>query len=182
VQSFRAAGSPVLARELIPGGRAWQRLPAPVEPSRPGRQTRRDQRREPAGRSRGLRGLMARSVLAGPAMRRMMMPLRNVSSLAAPYALMWGHIAEYLHLSEGGRRRPIKHRSARSGWPQRYPLPAESCGTAAVSPFAILGCDRPATGSGRGTCGLSWPGRADVTGTGDGGHGRESWFAAMLDL
>jgi hypothetical protein len=34
----------------------------------------------------------------------------------------------------------------------------------------------------RGTCGLSWPGRADVTGTGDGGHGRESWFAAMLDL
>ena len=34
----------------------------------------------------------------------------------------------------------------------------------------------------RGTCGLSWPARADVTGTGDGGHGRESWFAAMLDL
>src|ERR1022692_4078918 len=31
----------------------------------------------------------------------------------------------------------------------------------------------------RGTCGLSWPGRADVTGTGDGGHGRESWFAAV---
>jgi hypothetical protein len=48
-------------------------------------------------------------------------------------------IAEYLHLSEGGRRRPIKHRSARSGRPQRYPLPAESCGTAAVSPFAIMG-------------------------------------------
>jgi hypothetical protein len=46
---------------------------------------------------------------------------------------------EYLHLSEGGRRRPIKHRSARSGRPQRYPLPAESCGTAAVSPFAIMG-------------------------------------------
>jgi hypothetical protein len=40
--------------------------------------------------------------------------------------------AEYLHLFEGGRRRPIKHRSARSGRPQRYPLPAESCGTAAV--------------------------------------------------
>jgi hypothetical protein len=40
----------------------------------------------------------------------------------------------------------------------------------------------PATGSRRGTCGLSWPGRADVTGTGDGGHGRESWFAVMLDL
>ena len=36
--------------------------------------------------------------------------------------------------------------------------------------------------SGRGTCGLSWPGRADVTGTGDGVHGRGSWFAAMLDL
>ena len=47
--------------------------------------------------------------------------------------------AEYLHLFEGGRRRPIKHRSARSGRPQRYPLPAESCGTAAVSPFAIMG-------------------------------------------
>ena len=90
--------------------------------------------------------------------------------------------AEYLHLSEGGRRRPVKHRSARSGRPQRYPLPAESCGTAAVSPFAIMGRDRPATGSRRGTCGLSWPGRADVTGTGDGGHGRESRFAAMLDL
>jgi hypothetical protein len=52
----------------------------------------------------------------------------------------------------------------------------------AVSPFAIMGPDRPATGSGRGTCGLSWPGRADVTGTSDGGHGRESRFAAMLDL
>ena len=37
-------------------------------------------------------------------------------------------------------------------------------------------------GSRRGTCGLSWPARADVTGTGDGGHGRESRFAAMLDL
>ena len=36
--------------------------------------------------------------------------------------------------------------------------------------------------SGRGTCGLSWPDRADVTGTGDGRHGREPWFAAMLDL
>jgi hypothetical protein len=36
--------------------------------------------------------------------------------------------------------------------------------------------------SSRGTCGLSWPGCADVTGTGDGGHGRESWVAAMLDL
>jgi hypothetical protein len=41
---------------------------------------------------------------------------------------------------------------------------------------------RFATGSRRGTCGLSWPARADVTGTGDGGHGRESRFAAMLDL
>jgi hypothetical protein len=40
----------------------------------------------------------------------------------------------------------------------------------------------PARGSRRGTCDLSWPGRADVTGTGDGGHGRESRFAAMLDL
>jgi hypothetical protein len=43
----------------------------------------------------------------------------------------------------------------------------------------------PAVRSGiqaRGTCGLSWPGRVDVTGTGDGGHGRESWFAVMLDL
>jgi hypothetical protein len=40
----------------------------------------------------------------------------------------------------------------------------------------------PARASRRGTCDLSWPGRADVTGTGDGGHGRESWFAAMLDL
>jgi hypothetical protein len=40
----------------------------------------------------------------------------------------------------------------------------------------------PLRGSRRGTCGLSWPGRADVTGTGDGRHGRESWFAAMLDL
>ena len=90
--------------------------------------------------------------------------------------------AEYLHLCEGGRRRPVKRRSARSGRPQRYPLPAESCGTAAVSLFAIMGRDRPATGSRRGTCGLSWPGRADVTGTGDGWHGRESWFAVMLDL
>jgi hypothetical protein len=36
--------------------------------------------------------------------------------------------AEYLHLSEGGRHRPIKHRSARSVRPHRYPLPAESCG------------------------------------------------------
>ncbi len=34
--------------------------------------------------------------------------------------------------------------------------------------------DRPASGSGRGTCGLSWAGRADVIGTGDGAHGRES--------
>ena len=91
--------------------------------------------------------------------------------------------ADYLHLSEGGRRRrPIKHRSARSGRPRRYPLLAESCGTAGVSAVAIMGRDRPATGSRRGTCGLSWPGRADVTGTGDGGHGRESRFAAMLDL
>jgi Phage integrase family len=38
-------------------------------------------------------------------------------------------IAEYLHLSEGGRHRPIKHRSARSVRLHRYPLPAESCGT-----------------------------------------------------
>ncbi len=53
---------------------------------------------------------------------------------------------------------------------------------AAVSPDAIMGRGRPATGSRRGTCGLSWPARADVTGTGDGRHGRESWFAAMLDL
>jgi hypothetical protein len=37
-------------------------------------------------------------------------------------------------------------------------------------------------GSRRGTCDLSWPGRADVTGTGDGEHGRESRFAVMLDL
>jgi hypothetical protein len=37
-------------------------------------------------------------------------------------------------------------------------------------------------GSRRGTCGLSWPGWADVTRTGDGEHGGESWFAAMLDL
>jgi hypothetical protein len=28
-----------------------------------------------------------------------MMPLRNVSSLAAPYALTWGHIAEYSRLA-----------------------------------------------------------------------------------
>ena len=90
--------------------------------------------------------------------------------------------AEYLCLSEGGRRRPVKRRSARSGRPQRYQLPAESCGAAAVSPFTIMGRDRPATGSRRGTCGLSWPGRVDVTGTGDGRHGRESWFAVMLDL
>jgi hypothetical protein len=40
----------------------------------------------------------------------------------------------------------------------------------------------PARGSRRGTCDLSWPARADVTGTGDGRHGRESRFAAMLDL
>jgi len=40
----------------------------------------------------------------------------------------------------------------------------------------------PASRSRRGTCGLSWPGRADVTGTGDGRHGREFRFAAMLDL
>ena len=37
-------------------------------------------------------------------------------------------------------------------------------------------------GSRRGTCDLSWPARADLTGTGDGRHGRESRFAAMLDL
>ena len=40
----------------------------------------------------------------------------------------------------------------------------------------------PARASRRGTCDLSWPARADVTGTGDGRHGRESRFAAMLDL
>jgi hypothetical protein len=91
-------------------------------------------------------------------------------------------IADYLRLSEGGRRRPIKHRSAGSGWPRRYPLLAESCGTAGVSPVPIMGRDGPARGSRRGTCDLSWPARADVTGTGDGGHGRESWFAVMLDL
>lgn len=38
-------------------------------------------------------------------------------------------IAEYLHLSEGGRHCHIEHRSARSGGPQRYPLQVESCGT-----------------------------------------------------
>jgi hypothetical protein len=40
----------------------------------------------------------------------------------------------------------------------------------------------PARASRRGTCDLSWPARADVTGTGDGRHGRESRSAAMLDL
>ena len=49
-------------------------------------------------------------------------------------------------------------------------------------PGGVMGPGRPASGSRRGTCGLSWPGRVDVTGTGDGGHGRESWFAVMLDL
>jgi hypothetical protein len=63
-----------------------------------------------------------------------------------------------------------------------------STGVSAVVMAPLRG-GRPGTGgrrfdpaSGRGTCGLSWPARADVTGTGDGGHGRESWFAAMLDL
>ncbi len=48
---------------------------------------------------------------------------------------------------------PIKHRSACWG-PQRYPLPAESCGTAAVSPVAIMGRDGPARdpGAGRVVC------------------------------
>ena len=56
---------------------------------------------------------------------------------------MGRHIAEYLHLSGGGRRRPIKHRSARSGRPRRCPLPAELCAPAAVSPFAIMGSGVP---------------------------------------
>ena len=49
---------------------------------------------------------------------------------------------------------PIKHRSACWGRPQRYPLPAESCGTAAVSPVAIMGRDGPARdpGAGRVVC------------------------------
>src|ERR1039457_3631967 len=91
--------------------------------------------------------------------------------------------AEYLYLSEGGRHCRIEHRSARSGRPSalsatggfvRHPprlLPARTWGRG-----------RPGRRSMRGTCGLSWPARADVTGTGDGGHGRESWFAVMLDL
>ena len=61
-------------------------------------------------------------------MRRMIMPLRYVSSLAAPYALTRRHIAEYLHLG----RPPLPYRvqiSPFGGVPQRYPLPAESCGT-----------------------------------------------------
>lgn len=32
-------------------------------------------------------------------------------------------VAEYFHLSEGGRHRPVKHRSARPVRPHRYPLP-----------------------------------------------------------
>jgi hypothetical protein len=64
-EASRGTGNAAFVRKLIPGGRAWQRIPALVEPSRPGRQARRDQRRESAGRSRGLRGLMAQSVMAG---------------------------------------------------------------------------------------------------------------------
>jgi hypothetical protein len=98
------------------------------------------------------------------------------------FLVMRAHHADYLHLSEGGRRCLSSTDQPVWGRPQRYLLPAESCGTAAVSPVAIMGRDGPAKGSRRGTCGLSWPGRADVTGTGDGGHGRESRFAVMLDL
>ena len=43
-----------------------------------------------------------------------------------------------------------------------------------LSPFAVMGRGCPASGSRRGTCGLSWPSRADVIGTSDGAHGGES--------
>jgi hypothetical protein len=46
-------------------------------------------------------------------MRRMIMPLRYVSSLAAPYALTRRHIAEYELLNEVLRRSSAAYLSAR---------------------------------------------------------------------
>jgi hypothetical protein len=55
-------------------------------------------------------------------------PLRSTTPMPVAKMLTGDHNAEYLHLSESGRHCRIEHRSARSGQPQRYPLPPESCG------------------------------------------------------
>jgi TnpA family transposase len=104
------------------------------------------------------------------------------------------------HRREPARQRPARARRgcrpavpARARAPQlpgslRLHHPAACRAAAAARPERTRRRGRrrvltsPARGSRRGTCGLSWPARADVTRTGDGGHGRESWFAAMLDL
>jgi hypothetical protein len=71
ILAFAGLGEARVAPERRIRPQANPRRPCPaenaglVESSRPGRQARRDQRRESAGRSRGLRGLMARSVLPG---------------------------------------------------------------------------------------------------------------------
>ena len=83
---------------------------------------------------------------------------------------------------------PARARAPELPGPLRLHHPAACRAAAAARPERTRWRGRrrvltsPARGSRRGTCDLSWPGRADVTGTGDGGHGRESRFAAMLDL
>jgi hypothetical protein len=146
------------------------------------RQAYREGQPDPAGLSRRPRR-SARRPRPGPQRRR-----------AVEYPL------PRRHRREPARQRPARARRgcrpaapARARAPQlpgslRLYHPAACRAAAAARPERTRWRGRrrvltsPARASRRGTCDLSWPGRADVTGTGDGRHGRESRFAAMLDL